>query len=66
MPCAMTAPGRPPTMAPRTAPAIVPISYLVRLARLGGAVAQRDVADLVRHHAGDFAFGLRRLDHARG
>jgi hypothetical protein len=33
------------------------------LARLGGAVPQDDVTELVGHHAGDFAFGLRRLDH---
>ena len=33
------------------------------LARLRGPVPQNHVADLVRHHAGDFALGVRRLDH---
>ena len=37
---------------------------LLRLGRLRGAVTQRDVRNLVRHDAGDFAFGLRRFDHA--
>ncbi len=35
-----------------------------RLGGLGRAVPQRDVAQLVGHHAGDLAFGVRRLDHA--
>ena len=64
VPCEITWPQPPPMIAPRTAPAIWPIWYFVRLARLRGAVAQRDVAQLVRHHAGDFAFGVRRFDHA--
>ena len=51
----------PPTIAPSTAPAIVPDLVLGRLARLRGAVAQRDVAHLVRHDAGDFAFGFAPL-----
>ena len=50
-------------IAPSTAPA-TRRSHIRRLGRLGRAVAQHDVAQLVRHHAGDFAFGLRRLDHA--
>ena len=37
---------------------------LLALRRLRGAVPQRDVGDLVRHDAGDFAFRLGRLDHA--
>ena len=38
--------------------------YGACLARLRGAVPQRDVADLVGHDARGFAFGLGRLDHA--
>ena len=34
-----------------------------RLARLRRAVAQQHVTELVRHHARDFAVGVRRLDH---
>ena len=42
----------------------LPDCVLRGLGRLGRAVPQRDVAELVRHDAGDLAFGLRRLDHA--
>jgi hypothetical protein len=36
----------------------------LRLGRLRGPVAERDVRDLVRHDAGDLAFLLRRFNHA--
>ena len=36
---------------------------LRRLARLRRAVAQQHVTELVRHHAGDLAVGVRRFDH---
>ncbi len=37
---------------------------LLPLRRLRRAVPQHDVRELVRHHAGDFTFGSRRLDHS--
>ena len=37
---------------------------LLPLRRLRRAVAQDDVAQLVRHHAGHFTFGSRSLQHA--
>ena len=36
---------------------------LLALGRLRGAVPQHDVRELVRHDAGDLAFGGRRLNH---
>ena len=37
---------------------------LLRLRRLQRAVAQDDVREFVRHHAGNLVVGARRLEHA--
>ena len=37
---------------------------ILRLRRVRRAVAQQDVRQLVRHHASDFAFRRRRVEHA--
>ena len=62
-PWAITLPVRPPTIAPRTCPAIAPSLELLSLCRLRRAVPQDHVAQLVRHHAGDLTVGLRGLEH---
>ena len=64
VPCATALPTLPPMMEPTTAPEQRPDLVFRRLGGLRRAVPQRDVAELVGHHAGDLAFGLRRLDHA--
>ena len=63
LPCDTTAPAVPPMIAPRICPATAPIWYFCGLARLRGAVAQRDVGHLVRHDADHLTLGFRGLDH---
>ena len=42
----------------------LPELEVLGLGRVRGAVAQEDMAQLVRHHADDFSFARRRFEHA--
>ena len=66
LPCAIADPAAPPTTAPPThAGNLTELQPgILRLRRVGRAVPQQHVRQLVRHHADDFAFRRRRVEHA--